>query len=163
MACDIPPIVAVDSMTLVWGIREEGTEEQCLRAKWLFEQFTKRQTQVVLPSVVVSEYLTPVEPQAHAMVIAQLEDRFIIQPFNVHCASIAAHLYQRGMKMRAKGEPGGRALLRADTMIIATAKAFGAEVLYTGDAGCRELAAKIEMTALDLPEPEKGVFGQYVD
>ena len=163
MPYDIDPIVSVDSMTLVWGIRKEGPEEQCLRAKWLFGQFTKRRTQVIVSAVAVSEYLTAIEQASHASVIAEMEKRFLIMPFNEHCASLAASLFQMGLKMRLKNEPGGRPILRADTMVVATAKTFGAGTLYSGDDACRRLAIKAGLKALDLPEPERDLFRDIIE
>ncbi len=57
----MPGLVAVDTMTLVWGIRKEGTPEELKRAKWLFDFLDQDNAQVIIPSVVISEYLTPVE------------------------------------------------------------------------------------------------------
>jgi predicted nucleic acid-binding protein len=158
----IDSIVAVDSMTLVWGLRRDGPEEKCRRAKWLFDQFSAHKIQVIVPSVAASEYLTATDPSTHAGIIAAMEKRFLILPFDQHCASMAANLFQMGREMRVKGEPGGRAILRADTLIIATAKTFGAETIYTTDDDCRILASKV-MNALDLPEPAKGLFGQFIE
>src|SRR5258707_13293877 len=106
MAIGMPAIVAVDSMTLVWGVRGEGTHEQCRNAGWLFDQFTSRKTQVIVAAVSVAEYLTPVDPNNHGAVIEVLQKRFLIQPFTTDCAALAAEMFGRGKKMRVGGVPG---------------------------------------------------------
>jgi predicted nucleic acid-binding protein len=157
----IPPIIAVDSMVLVWGIREVGPEEKCKNAKYLFEQFTKRKTQVIVPAVALSEYLTAIAVAAHDNVIEQMKKRFLLMPFSPECAALAASLFQTGQQMRAKGVAGGRAVLRADTMIIATAKTFGAGTLYTADEECAALASNV-MNASGVPQPPTGLWGQVL-
>src|SRR4051794_23710227 len=121
---DIPPIVSVDSMTLVWGIREDGPGDDCQRAKWLLGQFEAHETQVILSTVALAEYLTPADPAAHPGMIAELDRRFIIVPLDRDCAALAAELWRIGQAQRPKNIPGGRAILRADTMVVATAKVF---------------------------------------
>jgi len=148
-------------MTLVWGIRREGTPDELKRAKWLFEFLDAEKAQIIIPTVVVSEYLTPVDESRHLSVISTLNDRFIISPFDILSSSLAAKLFTLGKPLRKGGEPGGRACLRADTMIIATAKTHGAHTLYSGDAECRELAQKV-MRSEDLPEKPVDLFG-YLD
>ena len=139
---EIDAIVAIDSMTLVWGIREEGPDEMCRRAKFLFSEFTREKTQVLLPSVVVAEYLTAAAKSSHEAIIDELKDRFHIVDFNEHCTSDAAHLFQIGKPMREKGKASERVALRADTMIIATAKTYGATTLYSGDKNLRRAITK---------------------
>jgi hypothetical protein len=163
MAIEIPAIVAVDSMTLVWGIRAVGNEDQCVRARWLLDQFSARVTQVILPVAALAEYLTAFDPIGHEEVQAALEKRFLLRPLSPECASAAAVLFQMGQKMRVKGEPGGRAILRADTFIIATARMHGAARLYSNDGDCRDLAnAMWPDFAHDLPAPPKDLFGQVL-
>jgi predicted nucleic acid-binding protein len=154
-----PRIVAVDSQTLVWGVRRDGTDEQKQRAKWLFDALDAEDAQIIVPSVVVAEYLTPISPEKHDAVIASISGRFLIAPFDVLCASLAAELFQIGKPLREMGAqaPDCRKCLRADTLIIATAKVKGATVLYCGDTRCRKLATRI-MTAQDLPDMPNTLF-----
>lgn len=134
-------MVAIDSQILVWGIRKEGDEEQNKRAKWLFQEFEQEGSQIILPSVALSEYLTKVQENDQKDVVASLTTRFIVAPFDVRCAALAATLFSRGASSRPKNKKGARTILRADTMIIATAVVHGARVFYSGDKKCRKLAA----------------------
>ena len=89
-------VVSIDSMTLVWGIRRQGTAEQLQRAAWLFEQLDNQNAQIILPAVVASEYLVPVDPGDHPAILAEMSKRFLIAPFDVRCASLAARLFVEG-------------------------------------------------------------------
>src|SRR5258706_3267638 len=100
MPVDIKSIVSVDSMPLVWCLRTQGPAEQCARAQWLFDQFTKRKTQIILSTVVLAEYLTLVDKANHPNVIAELKNRFLVLPFDERCASTAAALFKMGQQMR---------------------------------------------------------------
>ena len=133
-------IVAIDTMILVWGIRRHGDEQQVKRAEWLFQEFEDNGTQVLVPSVVLAEYLVPIDPQSHSDVVAPLASRFIIAPFDVHCAAVAARLFVEGKKERTMEAEHSRNLLKSDSLIIATAVVHGARTLYSDDADCRKLA-----------------------
>ena len=114
-------LVAIDTMVLVWGIRKEGGEEQKKRAKWLFDRLHDEKAQILVPSVAVCEYVTPVEPEKRNEVIAALSSRFIIPPFDVRCAALAAQLFKDGKSTRKMDSPGARKCLRSDAFIITTA------------------------------------------
>ncbi len=55
-----------------------GDEQQVKRAEWLFQEFEDNATHVLVPSVVLAEYLVPVDPQSHSDVVAPLANRLII-------------------------------------------------------------------------------------
>jgi len=81
----------------------------------------------------------------------------VIIPFDVKCASLAANLFSIGKELRQGGIPGGRACLRADTLIIASAKMYGAKVFYSDDDDCVKLAGQV-MTAKKLPDQPNTLF-----
>ncbi|HVZ94330.1 MAG TPA: hypothetical protein VG797_07460, partial [Phycisphaerales bacterium] len=102
------------------------------------------------------------DPVLHDGIVAEISGQFLIQPFDVSCVSEAARLFQIGKPMRGIGktsQPHTRARLKADTLIIASAKASGASIFFTGDAQCLELASTC-MTAKDLPDVAPGLFMQ---
>ncbi|NOX57876.1 MAG: PIN domain-containing protein [Planctomycetes bacterium] len=153
-------IVAVDSQILVWGIRKQGDEEQNKQAKWLFQELGESGSQIILPSVALSEYLTKVEEDEQRSVIAKLTTRFIVAPFDVKCASLAAILFAKGKKNRPKGVAGARSFLRADAMIIATAVTHGAKIFYSGDKKCRKLASSLpQLDVKGLSDIPPNLFG----
>ncbi len=145
-----PFIVGIDSQALVWGVRQEGTPSQLERARWLFDQLDVEGAQVLIPAVVVAEYLIPAEKRYHASIIEAINRRFLIKPFDIESASLAAELFAAGKPMRPQDVPMGRECLRADTLIIATAKVHKAKVFYSNDDNCRALANTV-MDARDLP------------
>src|SRR5437773_2484919 len=107
-------------MVLVWGIRKVGPQDILERARLLFYQLEKDDRQIMVPSIVVSEYLTHVDGQYHGETIELLRKKFFIPPFDVQAASLAAHLFQLGQSGRGnKGAPDSRKCLRADSLIIA--------------------------------------------
>ena len=150
-------IVAIDSQTLVWAVRKQGTAEELVRAKWLFEELEVANAQVLIPTVVIAEYLVPTDKKHHPSIIEAVNRRFLIKPFDIECASLAAELFKVGKPMRVQGQPLGREVLRADTLIIATAKVHKAKIFYTDDASCRKLANTI-MDARPLPSQSPNLF-----
>ena len=114
---------------------------------------------MILPSVALAEYLTPIDLVHHKEVIAALTKRFIVPPFDVRCASLAASLFAQGKDLRLRGKGDVRKTLRADSLIIATAVVHGARTLYTGDGDCRKLAAKVpRLEVKDLPDIPPDLF-----
>lgn len=145
-------------MVLVWGVRKEGLEEQKSRARWLFNALEREKAQVVVSAVSVSEYLSPVDPKKHRGVLAAISGHFVIQPFDVRCTSLAASLWIDGKSTREMSMPDSRKCLRADCLIVACAKIAGVNRFYSGDAGCRKLAERIGLQALDLPTQPDHLF-----
>lgn len=134
------PIVAIDTHTLIWGIRQVGSEEQNKKAKWLFARLDEDGAQVIVPAVALSEYLTPIPFDLHKRTIASISGEFLVAPFDIRCASLAAHLFNAGRHVRPMGLPDARKSLRADCLIVATAAMHGARVIYSDDSNLRSLA-----------------------
>lgn len=147
--------VALDTMILVWGTKKKGRQELIDRALILFRQLDRQKARIVIPSVVVSEYLSYVRPDDHGNVVAELSQRFFISPFDVKCARLAAELWLDGQKRRKKGMARSRVTLRADVLIVASAKSHGAKQFWSHDGNCRKLATKAGMAAYDLPTTEE--------
>lgn len=154
---DSNKIVAIDSQVLAWGIRRAGDPNMIRRADWLFEQLERDQASIIVPCVAFSEYLTAIPVTKHGGVRAALSKRLNFMPFDIECCSLAAELFLVGQTMRPAGEVDGRKTLRADAMIIATAKMKGARVLYSNDENCRNLADRV-MKSEDLPTMGQNLF-----
>jgi len=144
-------------MVLVWGVRRAGPPDVLQRARWLFDFLNQEQAQVIMPAVSVSEYLCKVPIADHKNVLAALAERFILAPFETRAAAFAAELFDKGKAERVMGE-GARVRLRNDCLVVASAKAAGAEILYSHDGDCRSLARHI-MQSADLPEMPTDLFG----
>lgn len=141
------------------GVRKVGPPEQLQRAKWLIDFLEAEDAQIIVPAIVLSEYLCPIDVADHPATIAAFTKRFLVLPFDVLCASIAAELFQQGNVGRVKGAPDARKVLRADSLIVATAARHGAKVFYSHDRDCRSLAKKITTWEVrDLPNQPDHLF-----
>jgi predicted nucleic acid-binding protein len=94
------------------------------------------------------------------MSVAAISERFRIEPFDIHDVVTAAELWDDGKSGRQMGQPNTRTVLRADCLIVATAKNHGASVFYTEDDACFAMAAKI-MVAKRLPTEAPIRFEQH--
>ena len=159
-SANIGQIVAVDTMILVWGIRKVGDENQIKQAAWLFRGLDDIDAQVIVPSVALAEYLVPFDSQKHADVVAPLARRFIIAPFDVKCAALAARLFVEGKQDREMSVENARNLLKSDSLIIATAAVHGARIFYSDDEQCRKLAERAHLSAEALPTIAPDLFSQ---
>jgi len=126
------------------------------RANILIHQLDEQKATLLLPSVVVAEYLCGIEPEKHGAVLAELQQRFLTPPFDVRASAMAAQLWLRHREL-PKAEQAERTVLKADVLIIASAKLAGAVRFYSHDATCRKIAAQI-MDASDLPTHSENLF-----
>lgn len=153
------PLVTIDTMTLIWGIQRKGPKELLTRTKWLFQQLEDHNAQVIVPSVALSEFLVPVATKSKSAIAQRMADRFIVAPFDLPAALIAAKLFGNSKKNLPDTPPAGtRNILKADTMIVATAAAHGATQFFSHDGKCRKLATAAGMTANDLPEMPQTLY-----
>jgi predicted nucleic acid-binding protein len=155
-------IVATDSNTLIYALKEKPpTEPDQIefhrRAQILLQMLAREKAKIIIPSIVLAEYLIGIEASRHPDVIASFQRLFFCPPFDVRCAAVAASLWQLHHTL-PEGEKMQRRVLKADVMIIATAKVAGARMLFTGDRGCRNLARNI-MDARDLPTHDEDLYG----
>jgi hypothetical protein len=121
-----------------------------VRAKLLFERLDPEKDTVIVPMVVLSEILVPLSEAERLAVVGKLLEIFTICPFDLPAAMIAADLVAQHNKLPADQQYNERQVMRADTMVVASAKASGATDFYCHDKKCRGLAALV-MTAHDLP------------
>ena len=145
-------LVAIDTMVLVWGVRGEGTEEQVRRAARFYAHAEAEQWEVMVPSVVLAEYLFPVPTESQTQVVADVVERFHVFPFDVRCAAVAARLAAGRMTQEDRdGTRSDRRVIKADSQIVATAFVHGASVMYSEDRAFQNMARMI-MNAERLPE-----------
>ena len=87
----------LDNHILIWGIRgvaEVGQEIMIRRAKALFEELEDQEADILVPAVVVSEFLAGVPKSQHAELLKALNRRFQLPPFDVRAAAVAAGLWR---------------------------------------------------------------------
>lgn len=153
--------VALDTMILVYGLRTKspppGDRELCRRARILLAQLDEEKATVIVPSVVVAELLVPIPSDKHGDFIHELNRRFICPPLDLQAASAAAALWQRHRQL-PKREQTQRTLLKADALIVATAKVAGAVRFYSHERKCRSLAKLAGLEPFDLPTHHEDLF-----
>ncbi len=141
-------LVCIDNHALIWGIREvfdEGQEEMVPRTKAFFEWCKSNKTMIMVPSIVVGELLTAIEPKDHLMVINLLENGFDVPPYDAKAAALFAKLWREkknsGVLLEIREElQATRQELKADCMIVATAITRNAEVIYSHDRKLKRFA-----------------------
>lgn len=149
-------MIGIDSMVLIYaGIVPSANsavdKELRISAKMLLHMH--QADAIVLPTIAISELLVPVDISRHGLLIAKLSEMFICRAFDLHAASIAADLWAKHKRLPPNDQYKQRQVLRADSMIVASAKAAGADVFYTHDKKFRALAGLV-MKAKDLPKDD---------
>ncbi len=159
--------VCLDNHILIWGIRgisTGGQEGMINRSQALFEDLDGSDADVMVPAVVVSEFLAGVPRPQHPGLLEVLNRRFQLPPFDVRTAAVAAGLWreaaERNPHLREvirEAFPGTeKAKIKADMMILATALVRKADVLYTHDGQLGTIAdGLIEVRELPPPRPQQ--------
>jgi hypothetical protein len=157
--------VALDTMFLIWALRKDPRKEKLSehdaemlrRSRILLRDLDEKKQIVILPAVAAAELLCPIDPKEHGKFIAVLTQRFFCPPFDIRAASLAAELWQyhRGLPST---EQTSRTVLKADVLIISSAKVGGASTFYSHDAKCRKLATHAGLKARDLPTHSENLF-----
>ncbi len=157
---------AIDTHILLWGIKRQATpgqEDMVPRAEWLLKDLKARRIPIMVPSVVLSEYLfqTPLDDQdVEADVITS---NFFVAPFDTPAAKIAAQIYSSKVIHQIRDKMGiPRQVLHADVKIVATAIAHGAVRIYTLDDHYRDLArGRILVCQVpEVPHKPQELFGE---
>lgn len=166
-------LVCLDNHILIWGVRQEATpgQEDMIRRTGLFLQFLeKKNAQIIIPSVVVGEFLLGVSFENHQKVMEVLDKRFQIAPYDTAAALIAAELWIEKNKgsggvsdeLKQGLQDSSKIKLRDDCKIVATAIKCRADCLYSEDEGVKKFAqGRIEVKEVprDLPE-QRGLFDE---
>ena len=164
-------IVGIDAMILIYaGIvpskdaSPAGSElaRLKLRAGMLFDHFARDDATIILPTVAIAEVLVPVPDSASGLLIQSLSENFLCPAFDMHAADIAAKLWAKHKKLPKDQQYKDRHVLKADAMIIASAKAAGAAEFYSNDGDCRKLA-KLIMDADGLPTRARDLEDVFVE
>jgi predicted nucleic acid-binding protein len=153
--------VCLDNHILIWGVRgyaTPGQEDRVERARDLIAELDEADAQVIIPAVVVAEFLAGVAKPQHTPLLEVLNRRFQIPPFDVRTAAVAAELWRdaadRSPSLKALVQetfPGiEKAKIKADLMILATALVRKAEILYTMTAHWRSSRKGAWMFAICL-------------
>ncbi|MBL8132991.1 MAG: PIN domain-containing protein [Anaerolineae bacterium] len=143
-------IVCLDTQVLYWGIigkASRGQDDLIPRARdFLVGLAADDNIHVIIPAVVVGELLAFVPEAEQANVLMRLQQDWLVVDFDARAALIfgqmrANRFVQEQFKaLRGDGPDLNRRALIADCLIIATAIAHDAEVLYSDDRALIKLA-----------------------
>lgn len=159
-------LIAIDTQILIWAVKREATpgqEPMIEKAARYLEHLDKCQDQIIIPSVVVSEFLANVPDEREATVLKALEKRFMVIPFDTLAAVYAARIWRSNsvrnpsLVQQLKADGFKNAKIKADIQIIATALARKAGRITTHDDGLvKSATGHIEAGPMpDLPaQPE---------
>jgi len=161
-------IVGIDTMVLIWALPEphikgkkppstQDVAEMQRRAKFLLETLAEENADVVVPTITVSEWLTGIDPSKQGTFISELQESFTLAAFNPKAAAIAAKLFQDVQNLPAEDKPQ-RKCMKADMMIVATAKAADAVRFFSHEPRVRKYVELVGMEAKDLPKTGTNLF-----
>ena len=137
-------LIAIDTQILIWAVKREATpgqEPMIEKATRYLEHLDKCKDQIIIPSVVVSEFLANVPDEREAAVLKALEKRFMVIPFDTLAAIHAARIWRKNSEGNPsitellKADNFTRAKIKADIQIIGTALARKADRITTHDDG----------------------------
>lgn len=159
-------LVCLDNHALIWGIKEEATEGQELmvpRAKAFIESLDEKDYGVLIPTIVIGEFLLRIPSNMHATVINLFNRSFIIAPFDLIAASKFAEIWQSKKSQEIADElfKSGRTReeLKADRMIVAIAASRRAECIYSHDKALKAFAKDyIEVREIPFISKQKSAF-----
>lgn len=140
-------LVCFDNNVLVWGVKEQATpgqEGMIPRTKVFIHKLQEDRIHVLIPSVVIAEFLMPIPPDMHATVINLFDRGFVVVPFDTAAASQFAKIWlsNKGQELVDSLIRNGstRAELKVDSLIVATAVSQRAECIYSHDGGVKAFA-----------------------
>ena len=135
-------LVCVDTQILIWAIKQEaeyGQEEMIPRSKALFDRLDKSDKKLLIPSIVLGEFLIRMPSETHLTAVNLIDRSFMVAQYDIRAATLYAKIWRSKQsedqlnELRDSGKT--RQGLNADRMIVATAIAYGAECIYSHDKG----------------------------
>jgi predicted nucleic acid-binding protein len=158
-------VVSLDTHILIWGIKEDaepGQEHMIQLAKNLLAKLDEEKVIIIIPSIVLGEFLMRVPKNEHAQYLKKLEKRFIIASFDVKASSCFADLWLNKKKIRKEDPTCTRDHLKADMMIAAIAITAGSELIYSCDDHISK-AAGDALKCSDVPKEDKQLAFNLVE
>lgn len=153
-------MVCIDTQILCWAIigqTTSNTESLVLRANHLLKQLEENKSKLIIPSIAVAEMLTSIDENDHSAVLARFQTDWRVVDFNLRAAAIFArmrrdwHIKNRLKEIREFDSSVTRKELVADVMIIASAIAHNASIIYSHNDDFRKMAEGF-ITVEDLPD-----------
>ncbi len=140
------------------GDDDERVRDLRTRARILLDILQEGNDRIVIPSIVVAEYLAGVPNDQRRKSLSEIQDRFYCPPFDAVSALLAADLFVRRSELPEEERGKDRIVIKADIQIVASAKTHGTSILYSNDRGLRSLAETVGIKASDLPMHHPNMF-----
>ncbi|HEU4623469.1 MAG TPA: type II toxin-antitoxin system VapC family toxin [Steroidobacteraceae bacterium] len=120
------------------------------KTRRFIEHCDRTSEEIMVPSVVVSEYLTTFSPTQVAQQVQEFHRRFFVAPLDAAAGALAAQLANA---VRTNGlNVGERHVLKSDCYIIATAIVHGADAIVTGNVAEFRSLTGGRIKVLDIPD-----------
>lgn len=139
-------LVCLDTSIVIWGVQRISKSTQAheiTKAKALIEQLEKEKTIIMIPSIVLGEFLLGIEVKDHMAVIRQFSRKFMLAPYDAQAAATFANIWdvrKNDLPQLASDPDKTRQMLKADCMIVATAYARNAVCIYSHDPHIKAFA-----------------------
>lgn len=162
-------LVCLDSHILIWSIKEEATpgqEAMIPKSKAFLRWLDETNTRVLIPTVIIAEFLMRIPPDMHTTVSNLMQQDFLIAPFDTQAAANFSKIWQTNKEQKvireliASGKT--RQELKVDSMIVAIAVSRNAECVYSYDDGLKKFAnGYIDVKQIpELPEQKALLFAE---
>lgn len=151
-------------MVLIWWVRKDctpGQEDMLERTRWLMNRLEEEGTDIMLSSVSLAEFLRGSSPDQAENQFRIIRENFLVQPFDAMAAQQVASAFGQAISIGEYVER--KTAMKADILIVGTALAHGADVIYSHDRGLRKLAGKAGLQAEDIPAFGNSLFDLIED
>ena len=131
--------ICIDSQIVIWGIKKQGDGGMVEMAEHFFKWADDNKHEIIIPTIVIGEILSPEPAAKRAQIYNELENGFIIAPYDALCALRYAELiHNKGIEVIKEEivEIGiSRQKMKCDFLIVATALATQSNCIYSYDKG----------------------------
>ena len=142
-------LVCFDTQIVIWGIQGNASSTQQYmvpRTKNFLRYLTGQKTKVLIPSVVLAEFLLGIPSDMHANVVAYFQNTFIVAPFDVNAAAIYAQVWRENKESQVyqtlREDDVRKTEISFDNQIVAIALARRATTIYSHDPHLKRFAGE---------------------
>ncbi|OKH19516.1 type II toxin-antitoxin system VapC family toxin [[Limnothrix rosea] IAM M-220] len=157
-------VVCLDTNIVIWGIQQRShpdRKNKIPQAMQLIANLQAAKNNVIVPSCVFAELLMGCNPKLKRQVSSELSKFSKIVPFDIAASYIFGELATE--KWGFRKEMGlQREKMKFDMMIVATAVAQKAGIIYAGDGDIEKIVQGSEVAkslqVRDMPPYQPGLF-----
>ena len=141
-------LVGFDTHILIWGVQKtsrQAQQEMISKTMRFFKHLDDKEIKVIIPSVVLSEFLMPIPVTDMGKYLHEIEEKFMVVPYDAMTAIEFAKIWQSKQDdntIQALRHDGfSKHHLKVDGMIVATALTQKASCIYSHDPGLKKFAS----------------------